>query len=134
MISLSGEIVDDRARLLRKNATDAETLLWYRLRARRLGYKFRRQHRILGYIADFSCFERRLIVELDGGQHLERVAYDACRTAKLERVGYRVLRFWNDEVLQQTEAVLEAILLALHEELPPHPNPLPRPSRGRGSR
>lgn len=99
---------------MRRNATDAERRLWYHLRAKRLqGYKFRRQHVIGPYIVDFVCLDRRLVIEIDGGQHLERRAQDAKRTAFLEQQGLRVLRFWNDEVLKDTEAVLTRILEAL---------------------
>lgn len=114
-----------RARSLRRNTSDAERLLWYRLRGRRLaGYKFRRQVIIEPYIVDFACFETKLIVEADGGQHAEQRAYDGRRSAYLEAMGYRVLRFWNHEILAETEAVLERICGALIES--PHPVPLPK--------
>lgn len=94
--------------------TDAERYLWYRLRARRLGgFKFRRQAPIGPYITDFVCIEAGLVVEADGGQHAEREAEDADRTAYLEDLGYRVLRFWNHEILNKTDAVLERILREL---------------------
>ena len=125
--------MNERARELRRRQTDAEARLWSRLRADQLGHKFRRQHRIEGFIADFCCVERGLVVELDGGQHAEQEGYDQRRTARLGAAGFRVLRFWNDAVLTQTDAVLEAIVQALGEERPPHPSPLPRRSRGRGS-
>lgn len=104
------------ARHLRRNMTDAERLLWRHLRARRLGgYRFRRQHPIGPYVVDFACMRAGVVVELDGGQHGERAhaAHDARRSAHLARAGYRVLRFWNHEVLAETEAVLAAILRAL---------------------
>ena len=105
-----------RARKLRSNATTAERVLWYHLRCRRLaGFKFRRQHVIGGYIVDFVCLSRRLIVELDGGQHAERAAYDRRRTRYLVSRGYRVLRFWNNEMLRDVEGVLEVILGVLWE-------------------
>ena len=109
---------------LRTNSTDAEKRLWRALRNRQLaGSKFRRQHPIPPYIVDFVCLEARLIVELDGGQHAEALPYDAARTTYLERLGYKVLRSWNNEVLGNTEMVLEAIL----SELPsPRPSPLKR--------
>jgi lysyl-tRNA synthetase class 2 len=122
----------ERAKKLRHNLTDAERLLWSRLRAMQLGAKFRRQHPVAGYYADFCCVERQLIVELDGGQHGEQQQYDEHRTAMLERAGFRVLRFWNNQMLQSTGDVLEAIVDALGQRPPPHPNPLPRRSRGRG--
>ena len=103
-----------RERELRQSMTDTEQKLWYLLRDRRLsGFKFRRQHRIGPYYADFVCLGSRLIVEADGGQHLERMQYDAARTHYLESRGFRVLRFWNHEVLKEAEAVLEAVLGAL---------------------
>ena len=100
------------ARQLRKNMTDAERHLWQRLRGKQLSsIKFRRQQSIGKYIVDFVSFEQRLVIELDGGQHALQEDYDAVRSAFLQKQGYRVLRFWNHDVLQQTEAVLESILL-----------------------
>jgi very-short-patch-repair endonuclease len=102
------------ARNLRNAGTDAERRLWQHLRLRQLaGCKFRRQVPIAGYIADFVCPEMKLIVELDGGQHVERHAHDARRTGVLEAEGHRVLRYWNDDVLLRTTEVLEDILRAL---------------------
>ena len=99
-----------RARRLRREATDAERLLWYHLRRRQLaGARFRRQHPIVGFIADFACIEAGLVVELDGGQHTDRAAYDTERTRRLEAEGYRVLRFWNDDVFVRTADVLAEI-------------------------
>jgi len=100
-----------RARKLRNSATDAERRLWQHLRLKQLdGLKFRRQVPVAGYIADFLCHELKLIVELDGGQHIEQSAYDKQRTLALEAKGHRVLRYWNDDVLLQTSYVLEDIL------------------------
>ena len=100
--------------------TDAEHRLWYYLRGKRLiGIKFRRQQSIGTYIVDFVSMEHRLVLELDGSQHMEQVAHDAERTLFLNREGYRVLRFWNNEVLQQTETVLEKIAEAC--SYPPSP-------------
>ncbi|MDR7193926.1 endonuclease domain-containing protein [Luteimonas terrae] len=96
------------ARQLRRESTDAERLLWFHLRDRRLGAKFRRQQPLGPFIVDFLSVEARLIVEVDGSQHHE--AADAGRTRFLERRGYRVLRFWNHDVLVRTESVLEVIL------------------------
>lgn len=103
-----------KARELRNTATDAERRLWQHLRLKQLGgCKFRRQVPVAGYIADFLCLERKLIVELDGGQHAEQTAYDAQRTNVLESEGYRVVRYWNDDVLLRTVDVLEDILRRL---------------------
>ncbi len=90
--------------------TDAETRLWYYLRARCLnGWKFRRQVPLGDYVADFLCEEARIIVEIDGGQHAEREEADRERTRWLERQGYRVVRFWNNEVLENMDGVLETL-------------------------
>jgi very-short-patch-repair endonuclease len=105
-----------RARQLRNESTDAERRLWYFLRRQQLGgHKFRRQYPLAGYIADFVCVPARLVVELDGGQHLEALDYDQRRTDALQRVGYRVLRFWNDDVLLRTQDVVEEIFRVLGE-------------------
>jgi len=107
------------ARKLRIESTDAERRLWYLLRGRRLeGFKFRRQFAIGRYVADFVCLERRLIVELDGGQHSEQTRQDEERTRFLTERGFRVRRFWNDEALAQTEAVLSVILGDLQSPSP----------------
>ncbi|MES2121002.1 MAG: DUF559 domain-containing protein [Pseudomonadota bacterium] len=108
-----------RARTLRQNSTDAEARLWSALRGRQLsGLKFRKQVEIDGYIIDFLCPERRLIIEVDGGQHTpER---DERRTAFLEGQGFRVIRFWNNDVLQNLDGVWTVIEKAL-ESAPPHP-------------
>ena len=103
-----------QARALRKNPTEAERTLWKHLRLRQLvGRKFRRQQPLGDHVVDFVCFEKKVIVELDGGQHAEQVAPDAQRTAWLGAQGFRVLRFWNHEVLRDMEAVKEAIREAL---------------------
>jgi very-short-patch-repair endonuclease len=95
-----------QARHLRRNQTDAEKLLWYKLRNRQLnGHKFRRQHPIPPYVVDLVCVEKQLITEVDGGQHMERSRADKSRDTFLEQQGYRVVRFWNNEVLQQTDEV-----------------------------
>ena len=102
--------VRNRARLLRKSSPDAELHLWRLLRNRTLrSFKFRRQHPIAGYIVDFVCLERRLVVELDGGQHSEQRAYDEARTHKLREAGYEVARFWDNDVLKHPQAVLQVI-------------------------
>ena len=108
-----------RARTLRHNQTEAEKKLWRSLRARRLdGLKFTRQFVIGEFIADFCCRERKLVIELDGDRHAEQVAYDSWRTGLLERHGYRVIRFWNQEVTTNLEGVLEAILMVARSTTP----------------
>jgi len=103
--------------------------LWFGLRDRRLaGLKFRRQVPIDHYIVDFCCESARLIVEVDGGQHAERSAEDATRTAALEARGYLVLRFWNNDVRQNIDGVLE-VIATTSRPVPPHPNPLPNGER-----
>ena len=105
-----------RARQLRMNSTEVEKRLWNRLRARQLdGHKFRRQHYVAGYYLDFACEELMVAVELDGGQHNEDGAKqrDEVRTARLQQSGWRVLRFWNNEVIENIEGVLESIQHAL---------------------
>jgi very-short-patch-repair endonuclease len=112
-------------RTLRKEMTDAEQALWCVLRGRQLaGLKFRRQHPFGDYILDFVCLENRLIIEVDGGQHLENAEYDEVRSQQLQKAGFHVLRFWNNEVLQEIEAVKEKIWMAVRE-LQPHPHPDP---------
>jgi len=106
-----------RARELRKRSTNAEKKLWSYLRLRQIaGHKFRRQQPIGKYIADFACLEKKLVVEVDGGQHSEPIAYDEDRTMWLESQGYRVLRFWNNEVLKEIEIVLDVIVGVLEED------------------
>ncbi len=99
-----------KARLLRKNQTDAEAALWQKLRGRGLsGYKFRRQVPVGPYVADFLCKEAMLIVEIDGGQHAEQVEYDRFREDFLKTHGYQIIRFWNNEVLGNLDGVLETL-------------------------
>ena len=99
-----------RAKELRNNPPEAERILWQHLRLRQLGgYKFRRQQPLGNYVVDLVCLEIRLIVEVDGGQHNSQHSYDEGRDAWLERQGFRVLRFWNNEILQNIEGVKEAI-------------------------
>ena len=125
--------ISPRAAPLRRNATDAEQALWRELRGRRLGdHKFRRQWTIGPYIVDFCCLERRLIVEVDGGQHTpER---DRRRARFLMAEGFRLLRFWNNDVLGNLDGVLTVMLEALGGERrsqeDPHPNPLPQAGEG----
>ena len=106
---------------------DAEALMWYHLRGRRLGgFKFKRQWSLGPYLADFCCIERRLVVEIDGGQHSEE--RDARRTAALQAMDYRVVRYWNHDVLANTDGVLTDLLAQL--EAHPHPGPLPQAGEG----
>ena len=121
----------NRALRMRKSGTDAELRLWRLLRSKHLSdFKFRRQHPVGPYIADFICLDRRLVIEVDGGQHQEQGPYDVKRTSDLEAAGYRVLRFWDNDVLLKTDDVMQAIFQALHAS--PHPSPLPAYT-GRGN-
>lgn len=115
----------DNAKSLRGNLTDAEQKLWYHLRAHRfMGRKFKRQKPMGRYVVDFVCLEDKLIIELDGGQHAENTGYDQVRDSWLRSEGYTVLRFWNNEMMHETESVLERIRLALcPETLSPGPSP-----------
>ena len=113
----------NRARVLRHNTTEAEARLWRHLRNRQLdGFKFVRQQPIGRYYADFVCREPRLVVEVDGGQHVESET-DKIRDRELTRLGYRTIRIWNIDVFKN----IEGVLLAIRQELDaaPHPNPLP---------
>ena len=102
-----------RARQLRRNLTDAERRMWSALRDRRLSqYKFRRQHPMGPYIVDFACTKHAVVIEIDGGQHADRTA-DTRRMAWLESRGWRVTRFWNNELLNNTNGVIETILRVL---------------------
>jgi very-short-patch-repair endonuclease len=102
------------ARTLRKRSTEAEKLLWSRLRGRRFeGIKFKRQAPIANYVVDFVALDLKLIIEVDGGQHDMRATQDAERTRILEEWGYHVVRFWNNDVLGNIDGVLEAILQEL---------------------
>ena len=102
-------------RTLRHKLTDAERVLWERLRSCQLeGHKFRRQHPFGDYILDFVCLEARLVIEVDGGQHNESER-DLMRDQAIENAGFRVMRFWNNQVLNEIDAVVETIWLALKE-------------------
>ncbi|MBX9777137.1 MAG: endonuclease domain-containing protein [Xanthobacteraceae bacterium] len=120
-----------RARALRRDMTDAETKIWQRLRAHRfMGLSFRRQLPVGPYIVDFVCLEARLIIEIDGGQHeSDQAAYDAKRDAWLRSQGFRILRFWNNDVLKNLRGVLERVAEAVQEPLPPS---LTLPRKGGG--
>lgn len=123
----------DNARTLRNQQTDAEQRLWYHLRAHRFqGLKFKRQKPIGRYIVDFICIEHRLIVELDGGQHSTQIDYDQQRDQWLRQQGYIVIRFWNNDVIQRLDEVLEQIRLTV--DSPSLPSPLtPLPFTGEGN-
>ena len=115
-------------RLLRNNMTDAELALWKRLRGCQVnGCKFRRQHPFGDFIVDFVCLEARLVIEVDGGQHNESTN-DGVRDQALAKAGFSVMRFWNNQVLNELESVVEMIWLALKTH--PHPNP---PLEGEGA-
>lgn len=115
-------LLKGRAKVLRGTMTDTEQRLWHSLRGKQLdGYRFRRQVVMGNYIADFVCLERRLVVEVDGGQHQSAAQYDSRRDAYLESLGYRVLRFWNNEVLGNLAGVLEKIRGVLASPLPSPP-------------
>jgi very-short-patch-repair endonuclease len=121
-----------RAKQLRSLMTDAERRLWYRLRAHRFdGYKFKRQAPIGSYIVDFVCYNRQVIIEVDGGQHAESIS-DRIRDAWLTSQGFKILRFWNDDVLKRTDIVLAEIAKSLNTPLPARVarHPLPQGERG----
>lgn len=116
------------ARKLRRNQTDAEKALWMAVRNRQINQlKFRRQVPLGRYIVDFVCFENKLIIELDGGQHADAEEYDTERTRWLESQGFAVVRFWNNEVMSNIEGVLMRIVELIAN--PPHPT-LSREGRG----
>jgi very-short-patch-repair endonuclease len=107
-----------RAIQLRKELTPAERKLWAYIRNDKLGVNFRRQHAIGNYIPDFVCIKKKLIIELDGSQHLEQKEYDDERTKYFESLGYRVIRFWNNQIMQDINSVIQAIQFALENENP----------------
>jgi very-short-patch-repair endonuclease len=112
-------------RTLRSNMTDAERALWKRLRSCQLnGCKFRRQHPFGDFILDFVCLEAKLVIEIDGGQHNDS-AQDFVRDQALESAGFRVMRFWNNQVLNEIESVVESIWLELERLTPPPSQPSP---------
>jgi very-short-patch-repair endonuclease len=105
---------NQHARTLRNNPTEAERRLWRHLQRRQIaGVKFRRQQPIGTYVVDFISFEHRVIIEVDGGQHAEQLSYDESRTRWLQGQGYRVLRFWNNDVLARTDVVVQKIYNSL---------------------
>ena len=118
--------MNERARQLRKNLTDTERALWKLLRERQMhGFKFRRQAPLGRYVVDFVCFEAKLVIEVDGGQHAQRMATDEWRTAWLHSQGFEVLRFWDNEVL----GTLDGVLAVISAHLTPHLNPPPQGGR-----
>jgi very-short-patch-repair endonuclease len=111
--------------------TDAERLLWRHMRNRGLGgWKFRRQYPVGPYLVDFICPEKNLVIEVDGGPHAENEELDMQRSAYLNNMGYQVFRFWNNQVLQETEAVLEVIFAILAKSNKNSPSPQPSPPSG----
>jgi very-short-patch-repair endonuclease len=121
-------MANNRARQLRKNQTNAERRLWQHLRLlKHEGFHFRRQTPIDHLIVDFACFSARLVIEVDGGQHNMDAGLrdDAVRDAHLRRQGFDILRFWNNDVLSNSEGVIHEIRTAL-QLLDPHPNPSPQ--------
>ena len=125
------QLLKERARALRSQQTDAEQCLWYCLRAGRfMGIKFKRQKPMGNYIVDFVAPSHKLIIELDGGQHAEQQEYDRDRDTWLRNQGYTVVRFWNHQVLTETQAVLEAVRQKI--QTLPALSPDPSPASGRG--
>lgn len=119
------------ARRLRHDMTEAEQRLWHALRLRQMGgLKFRRQFPVIDYIADFICLEAKLVIEVDG-EHASLQLQDSARSASIEAVGFKVLRFWNHEVLGDIEAVKSAVWQALSESGALHPHPDLPPTRGK---
>lgn len=119
----------ETAKGLRRNATDAEQILWQRLKAKQLeGLKFRRQEQIGRFIVDFVCYERGIVIEADGGQHAIEKEKDEERTQWLNSQGYTVLRFWNNDIFTNMEGVMAVIRSACLEA----PSPRPSPTEGRG--
>ena len=124
-------VLNNFARSLRRDQTDAEKKLWRCLRSRRFqGFKFRRQQPLGSYIADFCSFERKIVIELDGGQHNQELEKDELRTKYLQKAGFRVVRIWNDEFLTDAESSLEYIFQRLNVS----PSPQPSPLKGEGDK
>ena len=121
---MRGEKLQKKARILRKNMTDAERAIWKSVRNRQLGgFKFRRQKPIGPFIVDFVCIEKKMVIEIDGGQHALNTAHDVKRSEFLRNRGYKILRFWNSDVLKEKNAVLEEILSNLKGSPSPRPSP-----------
>ena len=130
-----GNAMLERARGMRREMTPQEEILWRQLRGGRLeGFKFRRQMWLCGFVADFACPDAKVVVEADGSQHADDADYDAARAAAFARMGWRTLRFWNNEIDADLDGVLIAIRAALPS--PSHPaapgGPLPLPETGEG--
>ena len=118
------------ARQLRKNMTDTERFVWKRIRYRQLGgYRFRRQVPVGPYIADFVCFEAKVVLELDGGQHATQLLSDTERTHWFEGQGFVVVRFWNNEAIENWDTIADYLVGVLQARTP-HPNPPPQGGRG----
>ena len=118
----------NRARRLRRDSTDAEKLMWRALRTGLPAVKWRRQMPVGPYFADFACFAKRLIIELDGGQHAGAVEYDEARSRFLKSQGYHVVRFWNNDVLANVDSVIAAVAVQLSSSpSQPAAGPLPLP-------
>lgn len=117
---------------LKSEMTEAEKLLWSKIRRKQLnGVKFCRQKIVGNYIVDFLSFEKRLIIELDGGQHASQTEYNSVRTKYLEEQGFTVIRFWNNEVLQRTDDIMNMLWELTYSEVSsPHPNPPPQAEEG----
>ncbi len=128
-------IAREHAREMRRGPTAAEKLLWAELRRKNIGgARFRRQHPLFGFIPDFCCVECRIIIELDGDSHADSVEYDAWRTGKLARRGFRVLRFRNDEVKDDLEGVMKRIGKAIRRQRqtpPPASSPVSKNGGGK---
>lgn len=134
-----GSEMRERARRLRREMTPQEKILWSHLRGRRCeGFKFRRQMWLAGYIADLACPEAKVVIEADGSQHADNLEYDQAREAAFERLDWRTLRFWNNEIHNDLEGVLTAIRAALpspsHLAAPGGPLPLPGSAEAEGER
>ncbi len=112
----------DLACKLRHEGTEAEKRIWHLLRSRQIDTKFRRQQPIEGYIVDFVSFERRLIIEIDGGQHADPSDYEERRTRCLEANGFQILRFWNNDVMENEEGVYQRVMTALRAAPTPSPS------------
>jgi very-short-patch-repair endonuclease len=139
-------MANENARRLRKDMTDTERFVWWRLRNRQVGgFRFRRQHPVGRFVVDFVCLEAKLVLELDGSQHAERSEEDERRTARLDAEGYRVVRFWNHQVREEWDVIAVELLRLLNELVPQpaggtigpeatlSPSPLGREGRGGGS-